>query len=458
MALVLVLSLMLVLGVTSATVIEAVQGETTRSAQAVTKDAAYQAAEAGIQDYIAKLLSDNSYYLHWVHPGEATRRATDGTLIAHGAAWTKGLTWTYASNKNQWLASGTGYEYDLEVTAPSATSSQVKIISTGRPTGDVNRRNWRTIETNIRPSSVSDFQMLSAADISYGATATTYGKIYAGKDSGGTAHSITHSGTAYGDLEAENRVTGGVTLMNGAKIYDKQTNPTIRTPVPTAVVFSDFLSSLGDIQRASQNGGIYLNDATADAWQLTFQSTGNVLVQKCTKSKDVNNVYQPVAQLVPTCAAATSYPVPTNGAIYAVQTAIISTSTTASSIKGRVTVASNNDVVVGNNITYVLGGDDVLGLVATNNILVAQWCPNNLTWWAATIAETGQFKSYVNDGSHGTMNFYGSTATYGGGSMSMFTTRNYNYDSNLLFLVPPWFPKVGDAYTAALTREIPASP
>ena len=48
--------------------------------------------------------------------------------------------------------------------------------------------------------------MIANADISYGAGATTYGKIYAGIDANGVKHSVTHNGTAYGDIYAEKSV------------------------------------------------------------------------------------------------------------------------------------------------------------------------------------------------------------------------------------------------------------
>ena len=37
----------------------------------------------------------------------------------------------------------------------------------------------------------------------------------------------------------------------------------------------------------------------------------------------------------------------------------------------------------------------------------------------------------------------------------MFNTRNYNYDSNLLFLSPPWFPNLSDSYTTLLVPPGP---
>jgi hypothetical protein len=55
------------------------------------------------------------------------------------------------------------------------------------------------------------------------------------------------------------------------------------------------------------------------------------------------------------------------------------------------------------------------------------------------------------------MTFTGSTATHGGGSMSLFNSRVYQYDQTLVYLPPPWFPTVQDAYTIVLSREVAAS-
>ena len=100
-----------------------------------------------------------------------------------------------------------------------------------------------------------------------------------------------------------------------------------------------------------------------------------------------------VSQVAPTCGAPTTYNVPSNGAIYSNETVIIGgTGTAASTVNGRVTVTSNNDIVIGNNISLpARDTNSVLGLVALNDMIVAYWAPNNLTWWAATIATTGQW-------------------------------------------------------------------
>ncbi len=73
------------------------------------------------------------------------------------------------------------------------------------------------------------------------------------------------------------------------------------------------------------------------------------------------------------------------------------------------------------------------------------------------IAQSGTWKTYAQDGSHGTMTFKGSAATDDGGSMTMFDTRIYSYDTNLHQLPPPWFPVIQDSYTTSLFRELKPS-
>ena len=463
-AMVMVVALLALLGILSASLIGVMEQEATHSRTALTRDAAYEAAEAGTDDYIAKLIDDRLYDVHFVHPGESTRLATNGQSVAAGQAWPQadGSTWTYANGKDRWYGSvqlGDGYEYNLEVFPPSQNSPLIRIVSTGRPVGDTDTRDWRELETLVRASSVSDFQMVADADISYGATATTYGKIYAGIDSNGVAHSVNHSGVAYGDIYAEGSVTGSVQMMNGAQKYGSST---IRTVIKTPINFNNFLASLVDIHAAAGAGGIVEDNASVDAWWLTFEPSGQVLIQPCTKS---SGTYA-LGDRMPSCAAGTLLSLPANGAIYVGQSVIVS-----GQVNGRVTVGSAADVYVGGNLSYVQSGDDVLGLVASHSVIVPQWVPTNLSWRAAAIAQSGTFRSYGYDPQTNTnepdyvgnnhlnsMTFTGATATYGGGSMSLFATRVYQYDSSLLYLPPPWFPTIQDAFTIVLSRELAAGP
>ncbi len=431
---VLVVFVMALLTLLSVLLIDTTTSEGSRSSQAVRLDSAFQAAEAGIDDYIAKLVDDRLYYAHQVHPGEATRRDAGGSTVAGGNAWAYSLVWTYPNGYDNWRQLVNGYEYSLQVTPPTAGSLSIKILATGRKVGSTT--DMRRIEVLVRPSSLADFQRVVNGNVSWGSTATTNGKLYA-------AGTIDHDGHAYADMYAENNVTGSVTMHNGAQKYD-HTN--IRTVIKNPVNFNALLASLVDIQRASQVAGVYLDDPTKAAWRLVFQSNGTFTARSCT----LNGGQDPAAA-APICGSTTTYNVPSNGAVYTAQTAVVS-----GAVNGRVTVGSNDDIVIADNISRITAGDDVLGLVAKNDVLGATYTPYNLTWYASVIAQSGTWRGWTSDGSHGTMTWYGSSTTNLGGDWVMFDTRDYSYDPNLLYLPPPWFPVIEDAYTIVLFRELPA--
>jgi hypothetical protein len=459
-----VLGMIILLSVLSFALLDVMNGEASRSRTQVKHDTAYQAAEAGVDEYISKLIDDRLYYVHFVHPGEATRLSvSSGRFVASGGTWGQadGNAWTYPRGKDTWFGSqklGNGYEYNLEIVPPTAAQPLISILSTARPVGDTDVRDWRELQVMVRPSSVSDYQMFADADISYGAGATTYGKIYAGIDTNGVKHNVQHDGTAYGDIYAEGSIGGATTMMNGAQKYD---STTIRTIIKSPINFNSFLASLVDIRGAAGAGGIVEDNAAVDAWWLTFQPNGQVTVQSCTKNSGRN-----IGDAKPTCGAATPLNIPSNGAIYTGQPVIVS-----GVVNGRVTIGSASDIYVGGNISYQQDGDDVLGLVASHSVIVSQWVPTTLTWRAATIAQSGAWRSYgfdpqthANEANYignfrlTSMTFTGSTATYGGGSMSLFNSRVYQYDQTLVYLPPPWFPTIQDAYTVVLSREIAATP
>lgn len=439
-AMVLVVLLTSVLTLLGVTLIDIVGSESGRSARAVWSSASFQAAEAGLDDYLAKLVDDRAYYLHTVHAGESTRRPPAGADVPAGSTWTYSNSWTYPNGRDTWKQLPNGYEYNLQIVPPSAGSEEVQIFATGRKTGSTT--DMRSVEARIRPSSIADFQMLANSDITYGSSASTYGKIYAGIDANGVKHNVTHYGVAHANVYAEGNVYGPPTLQDGAKTYGQST---IRTQIKNPINFQSFLASLVDIERAADLSSRSWNDASVNAWRVTFLSDGTFNLQRCTRVSSKH-----VAAVQPTCGTATNYTVPANGAMYFAQTVIVQ-----GQVKGRVTVASNDELVVANDIGPVTPGTDVIGLIASNDMIIAEWAPTNLSWRAGTLAQNGQWRSWSGSGSHnGTMTFTGSTATNKGGYMSMFTTRVYNYDDTLLYLPPPWFPSIDDAYTVDFFREI----
>lgn len=433
----------------SVILIDQVRGESDRSVHQVYGGTSFQAAEAGVDDYVSKLVDDRLYYLHYVHPGEATRQGS--TTVAAGGAWNGEQAWAYPNGKDAWRRVPVGcaasdpqcYEYNLRVYPPAANSQYVRIVAAGRKVGATS--DLRVIETYVRPSSLADYYRVVNGDVGWGTGATTNGKIYANGN-------ITHDGIATADIFAEADITGSVVLQNGAQRYDDDTNPDIRSKIPNPIDFTSFLTSFTDIERASQLGGVYLNDAGNDAWRLTFNAVGTVTVEACDAAGG-STADDVVADVLPTCTTYSTPSVPANGAIYAVQDVIVQ-----GTVKGRVTVASNDDIIVGDDISKVTVGQDVLGLVAKNDVYVAKYTPDPLTWDAGVIAQTGTWKARDWSGTNKSlMTFRGMAATDDGGSFSgMFDVRDYGYDDSFQWLPPPWFPVVEDAYTVLLFRELPS--
>jgi Tfp pilus assembly protein PilX len=498
-ALVIASSLMALLATLSVTLLAVIQSESVRSRRDTKANSAYHAAEAGMNAYLSDLTESSVFPTAYMAKGEATR--TDANGVAHAgnpsadtpwnaASW--GNTWTYVTpkaNDLDWFNLGNGYQYLVQVyPANPALQGQAgaitRIVATGRPCatfdgagacvgGSRDVSTWRTIETMIRPSSLADFQTFSATSITYGSSATTYGPIFVGEDKFGNVGNLTHTGTAKANLYAEGTIFGTPTLQNGAQRYDKTTTPTAIcklnncNPIP----FSTFSSTITTVAGAAAGGGISLaatdptNSALSgqsynvDAWKVAFQSNGTLLVSSCKKYSvtvsRITTTYEVYdGTNPPVCGSARSYNVPSNGAIYSPVAVIVS-----GVVKGRVTVASNGNIVVGGDTTYAMPGNDVLGLEAQGTIYFAPYAimNNQLTCWAATLSLNGPFQADPNwgGGATATFNFFGSTATYGGITMSnLFAVRNYNYDTNLRFLQPPYFPSLGNAYVILVQRQV----
>jgi hypothetical protein len=492
------LAMLMALGLTTAITVIAVTlltvtgGDKSRSTRDTKQTSAYQAAEAGTNAYLSDLTESTVFFNAYLAKGEATR--TDSSNVTHASsngsdvAWSSGTTWTYKTppaSDTGWYDLKNGYEYLINVYPPNpnATQTQAQVITridvTGRPKGSTDMSTWRTVETMIRPLSLTDFLSFTATSLTYASTATTTGPIFVGEDKNGTPGTLTHNGVAKANLYSEGTVGGTTTLQNGARRYDKNTSPTALcklnncNPIP----FSTFQSTITTVQGAASAGGITLgtkdtgNSALSgqsynvDAWKLTFLSAGTVQVSSCKLYSTTNAQGQVTtyadytASSPPVCGNTQTKNVPSNGAIYAAADVLVS-----GVVKGRVTVATTGDVVFGGNTTYNTNGQDVLGLEAQGTIYIAQWSVSGsnptLNLWAALLALNGPFTADPNvSTAKGTMNINGSIDVYGqaGSAISMtnmFATRNYNYDANLLFLQPPYWPSLGNSFTILVQREL----
>ena len=168
---------------------DVVTDEAQSSGHAVSSDSAYQAAEAGIDTYASNLLDDQLYFLHYVAEGESTR--VSGAVTADpgrtpGRAASPGPTRTARTTG---ACSGTAMPTTSRSPARAARpprssrrSRSSRPAAAGTATqnacGAAANNAQRTIQTLLVPSSVANFQMIANTAITYGATATTNGKIY----------------------------------------------------------------------------------------------------------------------------------------------------------------------------------------------------------------------------------------------------------------------------------------
>jgi hypothetical protein len=611
-ALATVVMMVSVLTLLSVVLIDQVTAESNRAAKAVRADSAYQAAEAGMNDYLAKLTEDPQYYDHYVAKGESTRRRSDNyLLVSHStdatpSAWKAGVNWTYPNRKDWWYAGvGTssgnttslrGTAYNLMITPPSKTlgTNYITIVSTGCKVIDQYATPLqcdsavpnRAIEVHVRRTTPADFQYFTDYDptkyspVCFGST--LYGKVY-------STHDIcfNSTGNTYSDLMAEDNVSGitSTRLHNGARIYDR-THPNIRDVVKKQpITFASMGDPSLDIKRSSA-----LNVPTTDfenssvsAWRIVFSSDGTYTAWGCVNAptpessqpfcgsdlKLASNV-SAGAKTIYVTGSTTDYPstgklfvgnssgtvdtwnytskssnsfsctgwscgighaqgsgenvsllsggitwpspystgvIPSNGAIYTGQDAIISWPTAitgftnetdadghpTSKVNGRLSLASGGDIIIGGNIHYRSEDagnpdDDVLGLIAAKNIWLAKYAPNNLWFRAATMAIGGMWTDYnctnngPDRGTSGSMTFVGTSAySNPSGCMQSQDSDGYHgfrittvtriaddgsagaadsdyaqYDA-LKFLFPPWYPVINGMETTVLFREVPSS-
>jgi hypothetical protein len=460
-SLILVLVTCSILAVLVGAVVRQSQGTTSGTVRDARGDVALQAADAGVSRYVSRLVTDPLYWSHYVDQAEDTRLdPTDGNrAYPPGSAWPAGkTTWTYSTNSWTDIQPATDRfgkaQYRLRITPPS-NSDVVTIRSVGRTLGSGANVRTRAVQAQVRPGSLADFQALSNTSISYGSTATTTGKIY-------SAANVTHDGTAKGTVYALSRVTGNSSFEGGR--YDSTTNPTTAQLYPSGVPFSQFTDDLADIKTTATAQGNLFNDATAKGWLVQFTATGQANIWRITSGTSAG-----LASALPTfttaeCNSSATYSRTINNfsVMWFTQPVVIGSSdnpctTTGaldSVVDGRVTIGTADDVYVGGNISYETSGDDALGLIATSDLIITNYAPSTLTWRAATLAQTGQWKTNLSDGSHTKMTFTGSQAMYNGGSAGMFASRLYNYDDTLVYQRPPLFPTIEGTWETVYWREV----
>jgi hypothetical protein len=449
------------------------RSSTSQATRTARGDVALQAAEAGVQLYLSRIVEDPRYWRNHVDLAEDPRiNTTGGGTVQPGQPWAAGATWTYTGPTVTWRplqdARFGNAAYSLRVTPAPGDSSAIMVQSTARvmPSGGGNPV-VRSVQARVSPLSIADFQMISNQSISYGSAATTTGKLY-------SAGNIVHAGTATAPLYAANLIcrsgsgqncsgsqAGNTAFQAGA--FDRTTTPSFRQKFPTPIDFSSFTQDLADVRAAAQATGVYRTATDATGWMVQFLATGQMRIWKITGSTSDLGATIPRLECPETVTLpGGSQPV----YVYFEQSVVIGNGNSltdrcnatsgarTSVVDGQVTLASRNNVYIGNDIRYEGDTDDVLGLIAAGEVIIGEYSGRDLNWRAATLAQNGQWRTNKGTTDRGTMTFTGSTATSDGGYASMFATRVYNYDPTLQSLRPPLFPTIEGSWQVAYWREV----
>ena len=358
-------------------------------------------------------------------------------------------------------------QYSLVIIPPPLGSTVVTIASTGWTSEQPNIK--RTITVRYGIPSLAKYGFLSNSDIWVGDNTTFYGQFHsnAGIHYDGTATApVTSARSTYtctsntgcSPNQTKNGIWGSATASTQAYW---------NFPVPN-VDYSSITSDLATIKTNAQSGGLYLGPSSAQGYSIVFLSNGTFRVYRVTSlrshgsgvdvsgnnhSEDID--YQNRTQLTTIC---NPYPcqMPANGLIFVEDRVWVE-----GTVRGRVMVAAAKlpynpstapSILLPNNLVYSSkDGTDVLGLVSQKDILLTYYVPNNLEINAAFIAQNGSFQRYNFSGSSkNTLAVYGSISSFGQAAVyygsSGFSTRNYTYDSNLLYGPPPSFPLSSSGY------------
>lgn len=370
-----------------------------------------------------------------------------------------------------------GY-YELEITPPSDGSSLVTIRSTGWTDKYPNVK--RTIEASYGLQSFARYAFASNASTWYGQGITIYGDVHSN-------NGIRQDGINYGRVTSAKQ-----TYMCGTETgcFPPTSRPGVwgsgedrdlwEYPVP-AMDFDGISFDFANMKASAIADGLYLGRTNREGYHFVFRSNGTVDAYEVTSTGSVYAYRVPGEglgqegqggcrrsyQLIQNERLLGNYQLSESAIIFAEADVWVE-----GSISGRTTLvaagfpiaSSTNNIWVRGNITYVNGpGQDSLGLIAQNDILIVRDVPNNFRVDAAMMAQKGQIIRHgYNTGGNcnssynairDSLTLNGALISYNksywnylsnGNLISGFRNRTINYDGNLLFAPPPYFPTFGE--------------
>ena len=260
------------------------------------------------------------------------------------------------------------------------------------------------------------------------------------------------TGISADSLSSERPPTSPVPLRSDVFLAGRQ------FPVPETS-FSGVLSDLSFMKTKAQNPstGRYFNNS-GEGRHIILKADGNMDVRRVTSYNTTSNSITGESSSV-------TYPIPNQGVVFVEDNVWVEGTVN----NKRVTIVAANlvggaqaNAFIGmNNIRYTNSdGSDIIGIIAQNDVEVIRESQNFLTIDAALLAQGGRVgrENYGTSDHKNTITINGSIATnlrYGFAytSGAGYTNRNLNFDNNLIYFPPPYFP-TGTQYAIDQWEEL----
>lgn len=370
-------------------------------------------------------------------------------------------------------------QFILNITPPSLGSSLVIIESTGKV--NTNPNISRTIKVKLAKPSIAKYAVAANDNMRFGEGTEIYGPIHSNKGIrfDGLAHNIVSSGlSTYDDPDHSGSNEHAVhTHISPQDPYPPTSLPT-RTDIfevgrQLSVPNVDFTSLTADLAKMK-------TDAQANGFYRA--SSGDLGYHLILKTNDTFDLYK-ITKLYSkgTCDSETwsiqnesligNFAFPNNGLIFLEDNIWINGQINSARLNIIAATLPDNsgtrkNITINNDLLYTnYDGTDTIGLIAQNNINVGQRSEDDLRIDSALIAQYGRvgrfhYNSNCSPYDHRqTITLWGMIATYTRYGFAYvdgtgYTTRNLNYDSNLLYAPPPSFPLTSDQYITLSWEEV----
>jgi hypothetical protein len=392
-------------------------------------------------------------------------------------------------------------QFSLDITAPALGSTLVSIESTGTSTG--NSIAGRKILSRVAKPSIAKYAFAGHDAMRFGTGTEVFGPIHVngGIRFDGLAHNIvTSAATTYDDADhTGNNEIGVHTHVNAppsSGVNDTyrsaEANPNSipsRTDVFEAgrlisqpsIDFAGFTTDLATLKANAQSSGFYRD----------ISGSGYVGYHIVLKTNDTFDLYkisswasrghcdgtgsESSSWSINNQTLQGNYAMPTNGIIFIEDHVVIN-----GQINGaRLTIvaadlpvpsdpATFKNIIINDDLLYTnYDGSDAIGLIGQKGVMVGLISEDDLRIDGALIAQNdkvGRFY-YISDGQscayddRSVVTLYGMIASHDRYGFAYtngtgYTTRNINYDANLLYAPPPDFPITSDQYEIISWQEI----